>query len=383
MKLICTQENFRKAIYNTEKVVGKQISLPILENILLEAKKGILKTSGTNLEIGVSYKTRAKIEKEGKITIPAKLISNFISNLPAQPQEMVSLKAEDSILEIISGNYHAQIKGLSAQEYPIIPEKKDSYLFSFLFQELKNAVPKLLTCVSVDMARPELTGVNLTFLKSEVFLAATDSFRLAEIKIPITLESPDEYSLFASKVKSVIIPIQALSEIARVLIEDVQKIKVAVEENQFFFQVGPVDIVSRLINGKYPEYKHIIPEKFATEININREELVRAVRIASAFTNAKTGEVSLEIDPKSNMVEVFAQSQEIGLNKTKINIKVFGERQKIVFNPRYLLDGLNSANTALVRISLSGSSSPALIRMVNDKGEIIEGYSYVVMPIKN
>jgi len=381
MKLICTQENFKKAIYNTERVVGKQITLPVLENILLETEQGMLKVSATNLEIGISLKIGAKIEKEGKITIPAKLIGNFTANLPTH--ETIILETKDSTLKISSGEYHAQIKGLSAQEFPIIPELEGNFLFSLPAQELKSAISKVIACTSIDNTRPELTGVNMLFFEREIHLAATDSFRLAEATISIEQEKSEEYSLFTNKTSSIIIPAQTFSEVLRIADDGAQKIKVAIEENQIFFQIGTVKIVSRLINGKYPEYKHIIPQKFATQAYINREDLARAVKISSAFTNSKAGEVKIGFDPKSKKITIQSQSEEAGENKTQITADISGPDQEIVFNPRYILDGINSITSFSVALFINNSSSPALLRMVGEKGEAIKNYTYVVMPIKN
>ena len=158
MKVTCTQENFKKAIYSTERVVGKQITLPILENILIETDNGMLKISATNLEIGVFLKIGAKIEQEGTITVPARLLSNFVNNFPAS--STVSLTVVDQTLYIESGSSKAQIKGLMAHDFPIIPEMAGSFLFSLPAQEMKEAIPRLISCVSLDSTRPELTGLN-------------------------------------------------------------------------------------------------------------------------------------------------------------------------------------------------------------------------------
>ena len=378
MKLICTQEKFKKAIYNTERVVGKQITLPILENILLETEQGMLKISATNLEIGVSLKIGAKIEQEGRITIPAKLLGSFIANLPIE--DTVMLETKDTTLKITSGDYRAQINGMEAQEFPIIPEMEGDFLFSVKTDILKNAAAKLLTCTSLDNTRPELTGINVSFFEKEINMAATDSFRLAEAIIPI--EKGKNYAIFVSKTPSIIIPSQTLSEMLRIADEGTEEIKIAVEESQLFFQIGGVKIVSRLINGKYPEYKHIIPQKFATQVLIPKEELARAVKIASVFTNSKSGEINISIEDKKVVIE--SRSAETGENKTEIPAQVSGPSQKIAFNPRYILDGISSVTTNSLDLFVNDGSSPAVIRMVDEKTiKPIESFTYVVMPIKN
>lgn len=384
MKLICTQENFKKAIYNTERVIGKQTTLPILENILFETEKGMLRVSATNLEIGVFLKVGAKIEKEGKITIPAKIISNFVNNLPQG--ENISIETDDQILRIKSGNSRASIKGLSAQDFPIIPEFKGNFLFSFSGSELKENLTKVLTCVSLDGTRPELGGVNMILGSKEANLAATDSFRLFDVKCGIKIKKEDEYTALLSKTNSIIVPSGTLMEVLRVISQDDQEVEVAIEENQIFFQIDNVRIVSRLINGKYPEYKQIIPKEFATKAILNTEEVLRAVKIGSFFTNNKGGEVVFKLNQKEGEISVLAQSEEKGENKTQIKAKIEGIDQEIVVNPRYILDGINAVSTPQMAFLANSSASPIVLRMASEnegKMEINEKATYVVMPIKN
>ncbi|MFH0968923.1 MAG: DNA polymerase III subunit beta [Patescibacteria group bacterium] len=384
MKLICTQENFKKAIYSTERVIGKQATLPILENILLETEKGMLKVSATNLEIGVFLRIGAKIEKEGKITIPAKLISSFVNNLP--PGENIQIEAEKQVLKISSGNYKANIKGLSAQDFPIIPEMEGDFLFSFLGHELKDAIPKLLTCASIDGARPELSGINVVLSEGKISLAATDSFRLLEFEANLKKENNDNYSIFTAKTSSLIIPASTFAEVFRAINPETQEIKVSVEENQIFFQIDGTRVVSRLINGKYPEYKQIIPKEFATKSIIKKEELLRAVKIASIFTNSKSGEVNFKFNAEKGKLKILSQAEDKGENESEIEIEIKGQEQEIVFNPRYFIDGINTISSSKIAVLANSGTSPVVLRMVEEKdnlNEVVEKLTYVVMPIKN
>jgi DNA polymerase-3 subunit beta len=384
MKLICTQENFKRAIYNTERVIGKQATLPILENILLETEKGMLKVSATNLEIGVFLKIGAKIEESGKITIPAKLIGSFVNNLP--PGENIYLETDEQTLKIKSGNYKAVIKGLSAQDFPIIPEFGGKFLFSLSGNELRESLPKLLVCVSLDGTRPELGGINVSLAEEEIGLASTDSFRLLEIKIKIKTEKKEEYAAFMVKNNSLIVPSGTLAEVLRALGSETQEVMVAVEENQIFFQIDNVRIVSRLINGKYPEYKQIIPKEFSTKALVDKENILRAVKMASFFTNSKSGEVKLKLSAKEKILDIFAQSEERGENKTQIKAEIDGADQEIVFNPRYIIDGVSAITSSEIAFLANSGSSPVVLRITekrDKKTEIVENLTYVVMPIRN
>lgn len=382
MKLTCTQENFKKAIYSTERVVGKQITLPILENILLQTDHGMLKISATNLEIGVFLKIGAKIEKEGTITVPAKLLSNFVNNLPAE--SAISLEVKDQTLYIESGTSKAQIKGLQAQDFPIIPEMQSDFLFSLPAQEVKETIPRLAACVSLDSTRPELTGMNIVLQKDEIRMAATDSFRLAEAVINIKKTNPQNYDIFIDKTNSIIVPLNTLLEVFRVISNETQNIEVSIEESQIFFQVDNIRIVSRLINGKYPEYRQIIPQQFTTKILMEKDSALRAVKIAGIFTNTKTGEVKFSIDAKKNEVTIQSKAEEVGENSTILKAEVDGSSQEIVFNPRYMTDGLQALSTPEFVLLMNSGTSAAVIRMVQgDEKEEISSYTYIIMPIKN
>ena len=382
MKLTCTQENFKKAIYSTERVVGKQITLPILENILLETAGGMLKISATNLEIGVFLKIGAKIEKEGTITVPARLLSNFVNNLPAE--SAVSLEVIDQTLHIESGASKAQIKGLQSQDFPIIPEMEGEFLFSLPAQEMREAIPRLAICVSLDSTRPELTGLNVVLQKNEVHIAATDSFRLSEAIISLKKENEQLYDIFTDKTTSIIVPLNTFSEVFRVIGNETQEIMVGIEESQIFFQVDNVRIVSRLINGKYPEYRQIIPQQFTTKVFLEKDATLRAVKIAGIFTNSKSGEVKFAINAKSGDVTVQSRAEEVGENKTVLKAEIEGPDLEAVFIPRYMSDGLQAIATLKFVLLMNSGASAAVLRMVQgDKKEEISTYTYVVMPIKN
>jgi len=382
MKLTCTQENFKKAIYSTERVVGKQITLPILENILLQTEQGMLKISATNLEIGVFLKVGAKIEKEGMITVPARLLSSFVNNLPAE--STVSLEVIDQTLHIESGASKAQIKGLQAQDFPIIPEMEGDFLFSLPAQEMRDAIPRLAVCVSLDSTRPELSGMNVVLQKNEVRIAATDSFRLAEAVINLKKADTQSYDIFIEKNNSIVVPLNTFLEVFRVIGNETQEIEVGIEESQIFFQVENVRIVSRLINGKYPEYRQIIPQQFTTRVLLEKDSALRAVKIAGIFTNSKTGEVKFTVDAKKNKVTVQSKAEEVGENKTILDAQIEGPSQDAVFNPRYMADGIQAVATSQFVLLMNSGASAAVIRMVEgEKKEEVSAYTYIIMPIKN
>lgn len=384
MKLICTQENFKKAIFNSERVVSKQTTLPILNNILIEASKNGLQLSATNLEMGVVVKIGAKVEKEGKITLPAKLLSNFVNNLP--PGENIQTEGEGQVFKIKSGSSKGFIKGLLATDFPLIPQKKGDFQLQIEGKKLTNIIKKVITAVALNETRQELTGVNVLFTEKELFFAATDSFRLTECRLPLAEKDVNKglYQALISKKESIIIPAVTLQEVGRIITDEESVVKITVEEGQIFFEINGTTLVSRLINGKYPDYKHIMPKDYKTRIVGEKGILASAIRMASIFTSGKTSEIRLKTDQEKGVVLIEARSVEVGENVSELKLDVIGENQDAVFNSRYLLDGVNTVETAQVAILINSGTTPAAIKEIDEKtGEVLEDYVYIVMPIKN
>jgi len=224
----------------------------------------------------------------------------------------------------------------------------------------------------------------MDFLENKIILAATDSFRLAEISLKFNdNEIGDNYREFITKKNTAIIPYNTFSEIARAISNETKKINIAIEENQIFFEVDGVQIVSRLINGKYPDYKQIIPQKFSTRAVLVREDFLRAVKISSVFADSKSGEIDFKLDSKKGALVIQARSHESGENKTKLKADIIGPSQEAVLNSRYIMDGANAISSFNITVLINNESSPIGIKAINDKnGEILEDYVYIVMPIK-
>ncbi|PIP28155.1 MAG: DNA polymerase III subunit beta [Candidatus Moranbacteria bacterium CG23_combo_of_CG06-09_8_20_14_all_35_22] len=385
MKLICTQENLKKAIFNCERVVAKKNTLPILNNILFETEKGGLKLSATNLELGVSSKIGAKIEKEGKITIPARIISNFSNNLLGG--ENISLELVENNLKIKSGGNKAVIKGISAEDFPLLPLKKTDHLLDISSLDLKIAILKVMPAVAFNEARQELTGINLILKEKELIFAATDSFRLAEFRLKIEEINinKEKYQLFIEKNENVIIPFNVLAELNRVLAPEIEtRVKITIEERQIFFETEGIKLVSRLINGKYPEYKHIMPADYKTRIVGEKQVLQNAIKMANVFSSGGSNEITLKISAEEKKIFILSSSAEAGENSTELNFDITGPSQEVVFNAKYLLDGINVIASNQVAILLNSEATPVAVREIDEKsGEVLENFTYIVMPIKN
>jgi DNA polymerase-3 subunit beta len=382
MKITCTQENLSRALSSLERAIGKQAALPILSNFLLRVENGKLKLSSTNLEIGVTTYVNAKIEGNGEIAAPVRILSNFVGNLPNG--EIVTMNIQGNTLSLESGGYNMSVRGLDPKDFPIIPEKKDGFSFVLPAQSLKTALQRISPCVSMNESRIELSGVNLLFNENEVCVAATDSFRLAEqiIQLPGAI-SHKEYDEFREQNPSLILPYITIQELTRVIVPETKEIIVTFEENQVFFDIEGVSIVSRIINGKYPDYKQILPKEFLYSAKLSHEDFLRAVRMANVFTSRANSEMEVSVFPEKGEICIIARSSDIGENKTVIQGEISGgEPLRILFNPRYMIDGLNSLSSDKILFSLNSPSTPAGLCMVNENDVIDQEYLYIAMPIR-
>jgi DNA polymerase-3 subunit beta len=379
MKITCTQENLARSLSFLERASGKHTSLPILSNFLLQTEKGQLKLSATNLEIGLKCSIGAKIEGEGELTIPVKLLNTFIHNLPTGG--VVVIDVTGKTLKVSSGGHSMQIRGMDAKDFPIIPEKKGDYFLMLNGGKLKKALEWVLPSVSVNESRMELTGVNMLFFEKEIHIAATDSFRLAENILSI--EGDAKYREYILGTPSIILPAQTLQEVYRIIAPETESVKILFEENQAFFEVDGIQVISRIINGKYPDYKQILPKTFSFEVRMNREEALRAVRMASIFSPASNGEVAVALSPEKGKVIVSSQSSEIGENVTVLDASISGQGElTLSFNPRYVLDGLNAVESRDIAFLANTATTPAAFRAIGADENIEEDFLYIMMPVR-
>jgi len=368
MKFISLQDNLKKGLNIVGNVSVKNINLPILNNILIKTyKNNEVELISTNLEIGISHKFRSKVEKEGEFTVESKIIHDYINLLPG---DKVSIENKDDELLVKCDNYKTKIKGESAKEFPLIPTiKKDEFCLIDLMS-FKNTLNKIAFSASVGDNRPELSGVLFDFKNNNLTLAATDSYRLAEKTISVKENSLNN--------KKVIIPIKTIQELLRILSNlnnNEKEIKICLSENQILFEFDSINIISRLINGNYPDYKQIIPDKYVTEVELNNSDLIRAIKASSLFTKTGINDIILVIKEK----EIIISSSSGQSGETSINLPAIinGEKNDITVNYRYLLDGLNNLSSEKVILKLIDSQTPCLLKNKDD-----ENYLYIIMPIR-
>ncbi len=374
MKILSLQENLKQGLFNVGHIANKNINLPILNNILLKTENGNIKMITTNLEIGISCLVRGKIEKEGSLTVDAKIISDCINLLP---NKKVTLEQKENNLTINCDNYKAKIRGLSAEDFPLIPAVDRKIFYSAAVEDFKQAIAQVVYAVALSESRLELSGVLFSLTNSRLTLTATDSYRLAEKKISIKTNSEVN--------KKIIIPARTLQELVRILsagpveaiTETNNEIKFFLSDNQILFTYGLTELVSRLIEGQYPDYEQIIPTTSKTGVLTDKAELIRAVKMASLFSKTGINDINLDFPAGKSQVVVSAISGQTGENVTNLAAKVQGSDNSIVVNYRYLLDGLNSISGETVKIEIIDSNTPCIL-----KPETSDDYLYIIMPIK-
>jgi len=372
MRFISLQENLKRGLNIVGHATSKNINLPILNNILIKTHESEIEFISTNLEIGVNYKIRGKIEKEGEFTVDSKLITEYVNLL--NTNEKVLIEQKDEELRIECGNYKTKIKGESAKEFPLIPTISEEKFFTFKINDFKKALNNIVFAVSNSENRLELTGVLFSFSKNLLDLAATDSYRLVEKSLKFNNENNGEDL-------KIIVPSKTIQELIRILnnFEELEneneEIKIYLSESQILFTFNSVSLISRLINGHYPDYKQIIPTSSKTKVLIKKTELIRAVKAASLFSKTGVNDIFLQFSKNKTIVSAFSGAS--GESQIKIECEVKGEDNEITINYRYLLDGLNNIDGEFIIISVLNDNSPCLI-----KAEKEDNYLYIVMPIK-
>jgi DNA polymerase-3 subunit beta len=373
MRFISLQENLKRGLNIVGHITAKNINLPILNNILIKVDKGNIELVSTNLEIGITHQLRGKIEDDGQFTVDSKLITEYVNLLGGG--EKVRAEEKDGELKIECGNYKTKIKGESAKEFPLIPAIAKNNYYSCQTEELKKALNSVIFAVSNSENRVELTGVLFYFNKGRLSIVATDSYRLAEKEISINSNGGAEES-------RVIVPAKTAQEFLRILnnldnasLDAAQEVKIYLSDNQVLFTVDSVDLISRLINGNYPDYKQIIPSKSQTSVLVDRQELVRAVKAAALFSKTGINDVSLKFSRDKVLVSAFSGSS--GESEINIEAEVSGEDNEITANFRYLIDGLNNIDGDRVNILVLNANTPCLLKPEKDNG-----YLYIVMPIR-
>ncbi len=369
MKLVVTQENLARGLQVVSRAVSSRSSLPVLNNVLLRTEDGGLKLTATNLEIAMTYWVPGKIEAEGSLTVPARLLTDLVAGLPANEHVNLELQPPDT-LRIKAGRFETHVKGIGAEEFPPEPAASDKPTTRIAQNVLRQALAEVTFAAASDEARPILTGVLARFAGTELTLAAADNYRIA-VKTISTLDAVDETSL--------VIPARSLNELSRVLSESENPVEITLahSRNQILFHLEGIDIVSRLIDGQFPNYQQVLPKSHTTTATVDRDQLLKAVKLASLIASSSANIVKLHIGKEAETGLTVSAAADVGDNRSEVEAKVDGDGTTIAFNARYLVDVLSNVQTDQFCIELNGPLSPGVFKPVEDGH-----YTHVVMPVK-
>ena len=365
MKLSCAQKNLEKGLQIVARAAGSRTSLPILNCVLLEVENGKFRISATDLEMGIKTKIGAKIEEDGKITAPAKVLLDFVSG---NRDKNIDLKIIEKKLVLKSERYQANINSIDASEFPLIPKIEKGLEISLPTKKLFSALSKTAFAVSLDETRPTLTGVYFNLKGGHLSLAATDSYRLAEKKIKVESE----------KEASFVVPLKTCQEIMRIASYSSPESEATlnVSENQAAFKIDSTEVISRLLEGEFPDYKGLIPKDFQTQAKLKREEFLDIVKVISFFARETANNIKLKLTGDGE-VSISSISSQVGDSKAKMEALVSGEPGEISFNAKFLTDVLATLSDEEVIFEMTGKFSPGVIRSPKDPD-----FVYIIMPLR-
>ncbi|MCE2404377.1 MAG: DNA polymerase III subunit beta [Dehalococcoidia bacterium] len=381
MRLSCLQENLSKGLAVVGRAVPTRTTLPITQNVLLATDRSMLKLSATNLELAITTWVGAMVEEEGSVTVPARLLSEFVGSLPAERID-VSMEPGQATLRLACARNDARVNGIAADEFPPIPTVDEGLVAKVDAQALRTAINQVVFAAATEESRPVLTGVKLEMEESQFTMAAADGFRLAvhrgELLEPV------------GEPVSTIVPARTFNELNRFLSdqEDPVEMTVTQAKGQVLFRLTDVEVVSQLIQGTFPNYSQLIPQSYQTRTVFGLQGLLRAARSASIFARDGSGIVRLQVVPgaeegsgedgagRPGKVVISARAEEMGDNQDEVDTLVEGGESKIAFNSKYLLDVLQVMNLSEVALETSSPSSPGVFKPTDS-----DSYVHVVMPM--
>ena len=365
MKVQVTQENLSAALGSVGRVAGSRTSLPILANVLIKTEGNQLQLAATNLEIAITELIGAKVDTPGSVTVPARLVSDFISSLPGGN---VQLELDGAKLHITSGNYQSTINGTPADDFPSIPELTAKQPITIDAEDFKTAAQQTVIAVSSDEARPVYTGVYFYTTDNNLYAVATDTYRLAERKL--TGDVTDEIKT--------IVPSRTVSELQR-LASDTKQLKLIIGDSQLMAQTDSTELVSKLIDGKFTSYRHLITDNSDVTFKIEREQLLSITKVAALFARESAGSITLEVSESDGTVKIASVASQVGENESEVPAEVSGNGS-VTLNSRFLIDALNVIPDDEVSFSFSGSSAPCVLRPL---GESSSDYVHIIMPLRS
>ncbi len=364
MKIECVKDKLENAVKQAEKITGKNLTLPVLSCILLQAKDNYLIIKSTNLDLGIEIKLPVKVEKEGVIAAPGTVLSSFVSNL--QADKNIKLEVIDGNLYISTLKNKTTIKTLPSEDFPTIPILPKDKIFLINISDFINGLKSVWYSSSISSIKPELGSVFIYFEDENMVFVATDSFRLAEKRMKV--KKNKEWN-------GVLIPFKNISEIIRIFDGQKGEMEISMTKNQISFSFEGIYLTSRVIDGTFPDYKQIIPKEFKTEAVILKQDLLNALRLSNVFSD-KFNQVNVKVRKGDKSFEIKTKNADVGENMDKMDAVIEGDDVDMNFNFKYIIDCMQSIPSDSIAISFNGPSKPMVIRGVSDKS-----FTYLVMPM--
>lgn len=363
MKLQVTQENLNKALSIVARVASTRGTLPVLANVLIKTVNNRLSIAATNLDIAITCYTGAKVTEDGSITVPARLMQDFVGSLPSG---VISLELDDYKLHIATDQYQSVINGVSAEEFPVMPAITEGKKWAVDSQQLKKGLQQVVMAASTDEARPILTGVLLQTYEGKLYVVATDSYRLAEKRLGDIKEDVD-----------LLVPVSAMQDLLRIVSDFEGDVEVVSDDQQVLFRAGDVELVARLIEGKYPDYRKLIPRTFAVTATLKHADLLNVTKVSSLFARESAGSITINVDEEAQNLSVRSVASQLGENTATANAKVLGSGV-ITLNSRFLLDALHAFSGDEVSFCFNGKLEPTVLRDPHS-----DDYTHIIMPLKS
>lgn len=363
MKLQVTQENLNRALGAVARVANSRGTLPVLANVLVKTSSNRLSLSATNLDIAITQYIGAKVENEGSITVPARLMQEFISSLPSG---VINLELDETKLKIVTDQYQSTVNGIVADDFPVMPAITSGKSIKLDGHLLKRGLQQVVFAASSDESRPVLTGVLIHSFEGKLYLAATDSYRLAEKEIGTAKENV-----------SLLVPASAMNDLLRVLGDDVEQVELTYDEQQVLFHVGDVELVARLLEGKYPDYRKLIPKEFGVTVQVKKADLINVTKVSSLFARESAGSVTIKVDEAKQELGIHSIASQLGENTATAPGKITGSGE-ITLNSRYLLDALQAFTAEELTFGFNGKLDPTCL---TDSKE--NDYTHIIMPLKS
>jgi DNA polymerase-3 subunit beta len=374
VKISCLQEHLQRALSQVSRAVATKTALPVLGNVLLSAEQGRLKIAATDLTIGITTWIPAAIEAEGRITVDARLLSEFVNTLPNEPVEMAANDMR-ALLAVRCGRNVATINGIDADDFPVMPTiQGDAVTIEIDAHVLRDMIAQVEFAAASDDSRPVLAGVLTRVEGDQITLATADGFRLAVRDGRLASAGPDRFDA--------IVPAKAMRELARIAGDRAEAVRLSITptQSQLLAQVGETEFLSTLIDGNFPDFRQIVPRDFTLRVEVDRDQLMSGVRRASYFARENNDVIKLVIRPGDGedlgSVEVTATAAERGNSQSVIDASVSGPELQVAFNAKYLTDVLGVMKPGRVQMGLNGPNQAGVFKPVGDEGSV-----HVIMPM--